>query len=181
MKGQNDIGIIPKKEVDSVDRTLFLKTFFWIWSPTTILFILIYGLIKGMFVSAVISFFGSILVMFITEKIANSSKVLYGIKNANITLREQLEGTLKAAKVAKMNKKYSTAIKIVNKILLQDPDYYEALFVKAQILHEGFNNTDSAKKYLKRVISQTQSNETINNWASSFYDQLNQKSTPKSL
>jgi hypothetical protein len=40
--------------------------------------------------------------------------------------------------------------------VLKDPKFHEALFVKAQILHEGFNNIDGAKKYLRIVIDQAE-------------------------
>ena len=71
-----------------------------------------------------------------------------------------------------MKKDYQKALEIVNGILEQDPEYHYALFVKAQILHQGFNNIDGAKKYLKAIIDDKEADKTIFNWASSLYEQL---------
>lgn len=172
MEKDKDIGIIPEKDFDSSNRTLFLKTYFKICVPLSLIFIILFGILKGILVAIVISFFAAVIVMFIAEKISNTTKILYGATEANISVREQMEGTLKSAKVAKMNKDYPEALKIVNNILLKDPKFYDALFVKAQILHDGFNNTDGAKKNLKTVIAQTETGQTIHTWASSLYDQL---------
>ena len=61
---------------------------------------------------------------------------------------------------------------MVNIILQKDPKFHEAMLVKAQILHEGFNNVDGAKKYLKIVIDQAEQGSTIHTWAFSFYEKL---------
>ena len=90
--------------------------------------------------------------MFLTDKISDTTKILFDATKANISISEQMHGTLKAVKVAKMNKEYSKALEIVNFILQKDPEFHEAMFVKVQILYEGFNNIDGAKKYLKNVI-----------------------------
>ena len=167
-----NIGIIPPKDSDSVNRTLFLKTYFKICFPISLPFIFLYGFLKGFVMAAGISLFATIIIMFVAEKFSNVAKILYGGRRSIISTREQLQSVLGTAKIAKMNKDYSRAIEIVNNILLKDPDFYEAMLVKAQILREGFNNNNSAKKYLKKVIAHTHSDESIHVWSSTLYEQL---------
>ncbi len=169
------IGIIPSKDIDSLNRSLFIKTYFKICLPISLLFILVYGFLKGLLLAAGISLLAAIIIMFSAEKFSNVVKILYGGRRNIISRREQLQSVLGTAKLAKMNKDYSKAIGIVNDILLQDPDFYEAMLVKAQILSEGFNNTDSAKKYLQKVITNTQPDESIHVWSSTLYEQLETK------
>ena len=171
-----DIGIIPEKEGNLTNRTFFLKTYFKICAPLFILFFVVFGFWKGLLASVTISFFASIIVIFVVEKLSSTTKILYGTTHANISVREQMMSTLETAKIAKMNKDFQMAIKIVNEILEKDPTFHDALFVKAQILHEGFRNTDSAKKYLKRIVEQAKSGQKIHTWASSLYDQLDKNS-----
>jgi len=175
MKEFKDIGIIPIKNIDTGNRTLFFKTYFWIFCASSIplgfaciFFIGIWGLL----LLPVISFLATMCVMFISDKISDIIKIIYGATKANISVREQMQSVLKTVKVAKMNKEYSKAFEIVNSILLKDPEFHEALFVKAQILHEGFNNIDAAKKYLRIVIDKAEQGNTIHTWSSSLFDQL---------
>ena len=167
-----NIGIIPPKDRDSVNFSLFMKTFFKIFFPIAFLAILFLGFLKGLLTSAGISLISTLLVIFIAEKFSNVAKILYGGRSSIISIREQSQSALGTAKNAKMNKDYVKAIEIVNGILLQDPEFYEAMLVKAQILYEGFNKTDSAKKYLKEVIANTQPNENVHVWSSTLYEQI---------
>ena len=167
-----NIGIIPPKDIDTANRSLFLKTYVRICLPISLPFILLSGFLKGFFMAAGISLFATLIIMFAAEKFSNIVKILYGGRKNIISTREQMQSVLRAARLAKMKKDYSKAIGIVNVILLQDPNFYEAMLVKAQILSEGFNNTDGAKKYLKKVITHTQPDESVHIWSSTLYKQL---------
>lgn len=167
-----NIGIIPPKDKDSVNRSLFIKPFCLIFFPIAFLAIPFLGFLKGLLISFGISLISTLLIMYIAEKFSNVAKILFGGRNNIITKREQLQSVLNTARNAIMHKDYTKAIKIVNNILQQDPEFYEAMFVKAQILNEGFNKTDIAKKYLKKVIANTQPNEDVHVWSSTLYEQI---------
>ena len=175
MTGHNNIGIKSPRDIDSGFRTLFLKTFVKLFAPVGILFIFIWGLVQGVIYAGFASLIGTFITMIITDKIGDVSKLLYGGNKANISLREQMQGRLKAVRVAKMNKDFKTAIAIVNDILDKDPEFYEAMFVKAQILEQGFRRTMSAMKYIRKVLDSTTEGETLHTWASSLYDELSLK------
>jgi hypothetical protein len=155
MGKNNDIGLIPDKEVDTATRMLFLKTCFKLYLPFFILSFLVFGFLKGLFVAAFLNLITALIVMFLSDKISNVPKTLYTTKDANISVREQMQGTLKSVKVLKMNKQYKQAPESVNNILLKDPDFHDALFVKSQILNEDFNNQEGGKKCLKIVIDRS--------------------------
>jgi len=175
MNENNDVGIKPQKNIHSEARTLFLKTAIRLFAPLFILFAFILGPVKGIFFSAAVSLAGTLLVLSVSDKIGNVSKLLYGGGEADISLREQMQGKLKAVRVAKMNEEFKTALDMVNEILQKDPDFYEAMFVKAQILDQGFQKPLTAKKYAQKVMNNTPKGQTLHNWASSFYDELSQK------
>jgi hypothetical protein len=143
MKKYENLGIIPPKDKDSFNRSLILKTFFWIFFPIAFLAILFLGFLKGLLISSGISLIGAIFVMFIADKFSGVAKILYGGRRNVISPREQMQSVLSTARIAKMNKNYSIAIEIIDGIIEQDHEYYEAMLVKAQILHEGFNKIDS--------------------------------------
>jgi len=167
-----NIGIKPPKDVDSLNQSLFIKTFFWVSIPLLFVGISYVGLVKAILISFCSSLVITLLVIFIAEKFSDVVTILYGGRQNIISTREQMQSLLGTAKLAKMNKDYKRAIGIVNAILLQDPKFYEAMLIKAQILQEGFNNTDSAKKYLRKVIMNTKLDESVHVWSSALYEQL---------
>ncbi|MCK5100222.1 MAG: hypothetical protein KAR45_19080, partial [Desulfobacteraceae bacterium] len=69
-----NINIISLKDRDSVNRSLFLKAYFMIFIPLSLVFISIYDLSKGIIVTAGISLVGAIIVMFAAEKFSNAVK-----------------------------------------------------------------------------------------------------------
>ena len=172
MARYNDIGMTSKKNVDSIARTLFLKTYIKLFACFLILFVLLFGFAKGLMINTIACFFLTIIVMVGSNKIGNISKLLYGGRQARITLRERMISQLKAARVAKMNNEYKTALNMVNDILKKDPQFYEAMFVKAQILDRGFEKPVAAKKYLIKILNNTQKDQNEYNWALSLYNEL---------
>ncbi|MCK5311632.1 MAG: hypothetical protein KAJ62_05955 [Desulfobacteraceae bacterium] len=167
-----DIGTIPPKDKDSFNIALFFKTYCMICIPLSFLAILLLGPLKGLLVVLSVSFVLTLFVMFIAEKFSGVAKILYGGREKIFSIREQSKSMLRTAKLARRGKDYIKAIAIVDKILQQDPRFYEAMLVKAEILHEGFIKTDSAKKYLREIMKNTLPDENIHIWASAFYEKL---------
>ena len=69
-----------------------------------------------------------------------SVNVLYGMGRVDRTLRDQFIGTLNQARFHKMSKRHDLALACVDEVLAADPDFPEALFIKAQILWEGYQD-----------------------------------------
>jgi tetratricopeptide (TPR) repeat protein len=160
---------------DFVSRSHFLKTFFLLFFPLCLLASFMAG-IKGIAIAFIASLAISHVVMFTFGKfISNTASLIYGGGHGTWNEREQLDGDLNTVKYYKMRKEFDQALKTVNRILEIDPDFSGALFLKAQILWEGFENPTAAKGYLEKVIEMKQDkNETIHRWASNLYDELSE-------
>jgi tetratricopeptide (TPR) repeat protein len=167
-----NIGIIPPKDIDSLNRSLFIKTFFWVFIPLCFIGYFYFGSIKGLLISFGSSLVITAFIVFIAEKFSNVAKILYGGRSAILSDSEQLQSLLSTARLAKMNNNYSKAMAIIDDILEQNPEFYEGMLVKAQILHEGFNKTDKAKKYLIKVIDNTEPDDNVHIWSATLYEQL---------
>lgn len=173
MKQSKNKRLKPLKNIDSVVRVQFIRFFIWLFCPLFVLGLFMAG-IKGI----VIAFFASLVItpviMIVLEKFGRgTASLLYGGGHGSWSKREQLAGDLNVAKHQKMKKEYDLALKTVNNILKIDPDFSEALLLKAQILWKGFENLAAAKGYLKRIIEKKKDkDETIHRWASNLYDEL---------
>ena len=80
---------------------------------------------------------------------------------------------MQQARYQKMQKEYGIALRKVNEILEMDPEFPEALFLKAQILWEGFRNSDAAVPYLEKiqmVVREEQS--AVRRWACSLLEDI---------
>jgi tetratricopeptide (TPR) repeat protein len=163
----------PLKNIDSVARSQFLRLFAWLFAPLCVLGFWGSGII-GIGIAFVVSLIISLLVMPILEKFGRgTASILYGGGYGSWSQREQLRGDLTTVRHHKMRKEYDQALKAVNDVLKKDPDFSEALFYKAQILWEGFENAAAAKGYLKQIIATNKDGDkTIHRWASTLFDEL---------
>jgi len=104
---------------------------------------------------------------------AGSVNVLYGIGRVDRTIRDQLIGTLNQARFHKMSKRHDLALACINEVLAVDPDFPEALFVKAQILWEGFQNAAAAKQCLYHLMKvEPDRDATFHRWALLLYTEI---------
>jgi len=171
----------PLKDVDSVTVSLFLKNFSWSFP-----FLAVLGLVAGWLglapggiwggvaLAFVASIVASMLTMFISDRLGRTAGKLYGGRRPIWTLRQQLSGDVLEVRNKKMHQEYGPALQKVNQILGKDPEFPEALLLKAQILYEGFGNPAGAKPYLKKIIEgKTDKEDKIYRWAVSLYDEVN--------
>ncbi len=80
---------------------------------------------------------------------------------------------LNQAKCAKMKGCHKQALIHVNAILEIEPDFPEALLLKAQILWEGFGNAGGAQAHLDKLMrANTDKNGRYQRWARNLYDEL---------
>ena len=162
------------KDVDTVRNAHILKYFLWVFPFLALLgFVLkgILGVLIAIPVSAAVSMFS----VMISGLIGGGSvSLLYGTGRRNIDVRDQLSGTMSQARFHKMSQDYDRALIFVEEVLDKDPDYPEALFLKAQILWEGFNDSKGAKSCLNMVIKLVSENdEPIHRWASQLLLEMN--------
>jgi tetratricopeptide (TPR) repeat protein len=173
MKQSKNKRLKPLKNIDLIAWSQFIKFFVWLFGPLCIVTLFYFG-IKGIVISFVVSIVITPVVMFVLDKFSGgTSSLIYGGGQGTWNQREQLAGDLNTVKYYKMRKEYDQALKAVNNILKRDPEFTEALFIKAQILWEGFENSATAKANLKKIIGiKKDKDEPIYRWASNLYDEL---------
>jgi len=80
---------------------------------------------------------------------------------------------LNQVRCAKMKGYPKQALIHVNAILALEPDFPEALLIKAQILWEGFGNAGAAQAHLEKLMRVNRDkNDRYHRWARNLYDEL---------
>ena len=75
----------------------------------------------------------------------------------------------------KAKRKFDKALTLVNEVLSQDPNFAEAIYLKAHVLWEGFKNPWGAECCFRRVLELTEDNEPVHCWASSCLSRIYNK------
>jgi len=120
---------------------------------------------KGLAIAFAIAIPISGLTMVISDKCGDLSGRLFLGPKSNRSVRERLSGDLSRARVQKMNGNYEDALSTINIVLDQAPDFKEALFIKAQILLDGYSDIDRAKKYFTRILEHEHRHSSLCRWA----------------
>ena len=101
-----------------------------------------------------------------------STNLLYGLGRETFQLHERLAGELDKIRHSKRRGDFGRALYLVNQLLNKAPDLPEALFLKAQILWEGFGNPEAAEEYLKEVMGLVRDSEPLHRWALGYHEQV---------
>jgi hypothetical protein len=129
----------------------------------------------------VLAVFVVIPVSVLVDKIGGSlgSFLSFRWGRTTISPRQRLAGKLDKSRYLKTQGEFTRALEVVNDVLGEDPDFPDALFLKAQILREGFDNLDAAKGYLTRIMELAGPEETIHRWARNYYREADQSFADK--
>ena len=162
------------KDADTVRNAHILKYFMWVFPFLAILGLVLKGG-RGILIAIPVSAAVSVVSLMISGLIGGGSvNLLYGTGRKNIDIRDQLSGTMSQARYHKMSKDFGKSLIFVEEVLDKDPDYPEALFLKAQILLEGFKDSECAKRCLCLVIKLVPNkHEPIHRWAFQFLSEIN--------
>lgn len=110
-----------------------------------------------------------------TGKIIDAGvNILYGIgRRSDHTFCERAEGDLNRVRFFLMKKEFARALDIVNEILGKEGGLPDALYLKARIMWEGFQDADAAEKCLIKIIELVpDENQAIHRWALNFCNKL---------
>ena len=123
----------------------------------------------------------SVLIVVIIEKLGSylGGSVLSGWTPGLQDPRDQFAADLEKIRECKRTKHFPEALQLANHILRQDPEFPDALYLKATILWEGFGNAEGAKGCLKKIKETVPKNETLYRWASSYYDEIMEAANTK--
>lgn len=77
---------------------------------------------------------------------------LSGWSSSKVDAREALSVELAKARDKRREARFDEALRIVSRVLKEDSEYPEALYLKATILWEGYDDGEAAVGYLKKVM-----------------------------
>ena len=90
--------------------------------------------------------------------------------------RNHLALELNQVRLNKMCCRFDLALSQIDDVLVKDPEFSEALILKAQLLWEGFNDRQGAKHCLLKVVKiEPDENAVFHRWAMRLYRQLSEK------
>ena len=101
-----------------------------------------------------------------------SGGIELGRKSEDENLREKFSAEMEKARHSKRLNRFPEALKSVNVVLTEIPDYPEALYLKAQILWEGFRNYAQTVNYLDKVLQSVDEQEGLHRWATTYYNEV---------
>ena len=128
------------------------------------------GLLAAVIVSAVI---GSATTIFAGTFCGSAVNMFFGMGRRNIDLRDRLTGDLNVARYHKQCNRLDEALLKIEEVLSKDPDFPAALFLKAQILWEGFEDREAARECLLRIIKVEPDREAqFHRWAMNLYGEI---------
>ena len=173
-----------RKNIDSAEVALTLKSTLWALPYLALIGICLgyvtygtsgalVGLLASVAVSVVI---GSATSAFTGKVGGGAVDAFYGLGRRTCGLREQLAGDLNVVRHHKLLKRFDEALIKIEGVLARDPDFPEALFLKARILWEGFEDREAAKTCLLKIIKIEPDKEAVfHRWALNFYRDLSDK------
>ena len=132
-----------------------------------------YGKLIGAAVALVFSLIISLLVRMLEGKSGDKfGNLSLGQTEPLWKVRERQTKRLREARVLKGNGDFQRALKILDGILKEDPNFAEAMFMKAQIYLYGLKDTHAAGSYLKQLLKQTARITRLNEQALQIYQEL---------
>jgi len=144
------------KNIDTTGRSRIIKVAFRVYPPVILLGLVLgagmFGSLKiGLLIGIVGGFFATILSHWLIERLSSSGvNLLYGKRRPIYSDYEKFEGPLNQARHLKSKQDYVNACKIVDEVLTIAPKLPEALYLKVQVLWEGYHDAASARNCWKR-------------------------------
>lgn len=178
----------PLKDVDSASLALILRNTIWVFPYLAVMGLMwgylawgssgaVAGLAVAFLVSAVI---GPAASSFTGTLGGSAVNRLFGLGRRTIGTRERMAGDLNVVRYHKLGNQFEDALLKIEEVLAKDPDFAEALFLKAQILWEGFEDRQAAKECLLKIITVEPDKKAVfHRWAVNFYRALSDQAMQK--
>jgi tetratricopeptide (TPR) repeat protein len=172
------------KDVDSANLALTLRNAIWVFPYLAVMGLIwgylargpsgaLAGLAVAFLVSAVLGPAASNLTGKLGEGAVNT---LFGLSRGTIGTRERMAGDLNVVRYHKLSNQFEDALLKIEEVLAKDPDFPEALFLKAQILWEGFEDRQAARECLVKIIKTEPDKKAVfRRWAMNLYRELGER------
>jgi len=174
----------PGTHADSSDTVLKLKNTIWAFSYLAVMG-LIWGYLAGASSGAIIGLaaaaaisviLGSTTSIFTATPGGGATYTRSVPAGSTMSLRRQLASDLNVVRYHKLCHRFDDALIKIEEVLAKDPDFAEALLLKAQILWEGFEDCKAARKCLQKILAaEPDENAVFHRWALNFFNKLSEE------
>lgn len=170
-----------RKEVNSADVALTFRTILWALPYLVLIGLFLgyaaggaLGALAGLLAATVVSaVIGSATTIFTGALGGGAVNGLYGTGRRTIGVRERLSGDLNVVRYHKLCNRFDEALIKIEEVLARDPDFPEALFLKARLLWEGFEDSKAARECLLKIIKvETDEKAVFRRWALNLYREI---------
>ena len=174
----------PDHNIISADAILKLKNTIWA-SPYLAVMGLIWGYLAGATSGSIIGLAAAVAICVL---IGSATPIFNGPRSGSavsarsktakskMVVRKQPASELNAVRYHKLCHQFDDALLKIEEVLAKDPDFVEALLLKAQILWEGFEDRDAASKCLLKILAAEPDEKAVfHRWALNMRRELNQK------
>jgi hypothetical protein len=174
----------PDNNVDSAGALLKLKNIIWAF-PYLAVMGLIWGYLAGASSGAIVGLaaaagisvlIGSATPIFAETPAGSAVNTRFGPTRNTLPVCKQPASDLKVVRYHKLCHRFDDALLTIEEVLAKDPDFVEALFLKAQILWEGFEDAEAARGCLLKILAVEPDEKSVfHRWALNIYKELSQK------
>jgi tetratricopeptide (TPR) repeat protein len=174
----------PGNNVDSADAVLKLKNTIWAF-PYLAVMGLIWGYLAGASSGAIVGlvaavaisvFVGSATPAFTATPRGSAINTRSACARSTKSVQKQLTSDLNVVRYYKLCHRFDDALGKIEEVLAKEPDFVEALFLKAQILWEGYEDGKAARKCLLKILAVEPDEKAVfHRWAQNIYKELSHK------
>jgi hypothetical protein len=111
-------------------------------------------------------------IYFFTTRVGWLFGIFCGGRKTRWKTDELIASDLEKIRFSKRAGKIDDALQLANNALGRFPEHPEVMFLKAQILWEGFGYGNTARRYFKRVMEIVHEKESLHRWAASYIDDI---------
>lgn len=171
----------PRKEMNSAAAALTFRTILWALPYLALIGLFlgyvsggVFGALAGLLAATAVSaVIGSATTIFTGALGGGAANALYGTGRRTIGIRERLSGDLNVVRYHKLCNRFDEALIKIEEVLARDPDFSEALFLKAQLLWEGFEDREAARACLLKIIKVEPDEKAVfRRWALNLYREI---------
>ena len=178
---------MPYRNVDSANAVFKLKNTIWAF-PYLAVMGMIWGYLAGAFsgalaglaaAAAISVLLGSATSIFTRTPGGGTGNTLSVPAGNTMGVRKQLSSDLNVVRYHKLCHRFDDALITIEEVLAKDPDFVEALLLKAQILWEGFADGQAARGCLLKILAAEPDEKAVfHRWALNFYEDMTNGERP---
>jgi len=178
---------MPYRNVDSANAVFKLKNTIWAF-PYLAVMGMIWGYLAGAFsgalaglaaAAAISVLLGSATSIFTRTPGGGTGNTLSVPAGNTMGVRKQLSSDLNVVRYHKLCHRFDDALITIEEVLAKDPDFVEALLLKAQILWEGFADGQAARGCLLKILAAEPDEKSVfHRWALNFCEDMTNGERP---